>query len=40
MGRAAAPRPSSTMLGAFAEFERPKIMERTTRARLHRLRMG
>src|SRR5271166_3276211 len=29
-----------TMLGAFAEFERAKIIERTTRGRLHRLRMG
>ena len=29
-----------TMLGAFAEFERAKIMERMTRGRLHRLRMG
>jgi site-specific DNA recombinase len=29
-----------TMLGAFSEFERAKIMERTTRGRLHRLRMG
>jgi site-specific DNA recombinase len=28
------------MPGAFAEFERPKIMERTTRGRLRRLRMG
>jgi site-specific DNA recombinase len=28
------------MLGAFAEFERAKIIERTTRGRLHRLRMG
>jgi site-specific DNA recombinase len=27
-----------TMLGAFAEFERAKIIERTTRGRLHRLR--
>jgi site-specific DNA recombinase len=34
------PRSSSTMPGAFAEFERPKIMERTTRGRLRRLRMG
>ena len=29
-----------TMLGAFAEFERAKIIERTTRGRLHRLRRG
>jgi DNA invertase Pin-like site-specific DNA recombinase len=29
-----------TMLGAFAEYERAKIMERMTRGRLHRLRMG
>jgi site-specific DNA recombinase len=29
-----------TMLGAFAEFKRAKIIERTTRGRLHRLRMG
>jgi DNA invertase Pin-like site-specific DNA recombinase len=29
-----------TMLDAFAEFERAKIIERTTRGRLHRLRMG
>src|SRR5215831_7810982 len=29
-----------TMLGPFAEFERAKIIERTTRGRLHRLRMG
>jgi site-specific DNA recombinase len=29
-----------TMLGAFAEFERAKIIERTSRGRLHRLRMG
>jgi site-specific DNA recombinase len=29
-----------TMLGAFAEFERAKIIERTTRGRLYRLRMG
>jgi site-specific DNA recombinase len=29
-----------TMLGAFAEFERAKIIERTTRGRLHRLRQG
>jgi site-specific DNA recombinase len=29
-----------TMLGAFAEFERAKIIERTTRGRLHRLRLG
>src|SRR5215471_205485 len=29
-----------TMLGAFSEFERAKIIERTTRGRLHRLRMG
>src|SRR6516165_6862028 len=29
-----------TMLGAFAEFERAKIMERMGRGRLHRLRMG
>jgi hypothetical protein len=27
-----------TMLGAFSEFERAKIIERTTRGRLHRLR--
>src|SRR5712672_1022473 len=31
---------SLTMFGAFAEFERAKIIERTTRGRLHRLRMG
>ena len=29
-----------TMLGAFSEFERAKIIERTTRGRLHRLRKG
>ena len=29
-----------TMLGAFSEFERAKIIERTTRGRLRRLRMG
>jgi len=29
-----------TMLGAFAEFERAKIYRRTSRGRLHRLRMG
>jgi site-specific DNA recombinase len=29
-----------TMLGAFAEFERAKIMERMMRGKLHRLRMG
>src|SRR5215470_10325373 len=29
-----------TMLGAFAEFERAKIMERMVRGRLHRLRTG
>src|SRR5215468_9006011 len=29
-----------TMLGAFSEFERAKIIERTTRGRLHRLRIG
>jgi site-specific DNA recombinase len=29
-----------TMLGAFSAFERAKIIERTTRGRLHRLRMG
>jgi site-specific DNA recombinase len=29
-----------TMLGAFSEFERAKIVERTTRGRLHRVRMG
>src|SRR5215471_641658 len=29
-----------TMLGAFSEFERAKLIERTTRGRLHRLRMG
>lgn len=29
-----------TMLGAFAEFERARIIERTTRGRLRRLRMG
>jgi site-specific DNA recombinase len=29
-----------TMLGAFSEFERAKIIERTSRGRLHRLRMG
>ena len=28
------------MLGVFAEYERAKIIERTTRGRLHRLRMG
>jgi site-specific DNA recombinase len=28
-----------TMLGAFSEFERAKIIERTTRGRLHRLRL-
>ena len=28
------------MLGAFAEFERAKIMERMMRGKLHRLRMG
>src|SRR5262249_22004880 len=28
------------MLGAFAEFERARIMERMMRGRLHRLRMG
>jgi site-specific DNA recombinase len=28
------------MLGAFAEFERAKIIVRTTRGRLRRLRMG
>ena len=28
------------MLGAFAEFERAKIIERMMRGRLHRLRMG
>jgi site-specific DNA recombinase len=28
------------MLGAFAEYERAKIMERMGRGRLHRLRMG
>ena len=28
------------MLGIFAEYERAKIIERTTRGRLHRLRMG
>jgi DNA invertase Pin-like site-specific DNA recombinase len=28
------------MFGAFAEFERAKIIERTTRGRLHRLRRG
>jgi hypothetical protein len=27
-------------LGAVAELERAKIIERTTRGRLHRLRMG
>jgi site-specific DNA recombinase len=29
-----------TVLGAVAESERAKIIERTTRGRLHRLRMG
>ena len=29
-----------TVMGAAAEFERAKIIERTTRGRLHRLRMG
>jgi site-specific DNA recombinase len=29
-----------TVLGAVAELERAKIVERTTRGRLHRLRMG
>jgi len=29
-----------TMLGAFAEFGRATMIERTTRGRLHRLRMG
>jgi site-specific DNA recombinase len=29
-----------TVLGAVAEFERAKIMERTTRGRLHKLRRG
>ena len=29
-----------TMLGAFSEFERAKIIERYTRGRLHKLRMG
>jgi hypothetical protein len=28
------------MLGAFPEFERAKIIERTTRGRLHWLRHG
>jgi site-specific DNA recombinase len=28
------------LLGLFSEYERDKIMERTTRGRLHRLRMG
>jgi site-specific DNA recombinase len=28
------------MLGVFSEYERAKIIERTTRGRLHRLRMG
>jgi site-specific DNA recombinase len=28
------------MLGIFSEFERAKIVERTTRGRLHKLRMG
>jgi site-specific DNA recombinase len=28
------------MLGVFSEFERAKIIERTTRGRLHKLRMG
>ena len=28
------------MLGVFSEYERAKIMERMTRGRLHRLRMG
>ena len=30
----------ATVLGAVAELERAKIIERTTRGRLHRLRMG
>ena len=29
-----------TMLGAFAEFERAKILERTMRGRMHRIRSG
>jgi hypothetical protein len=29
-----------TMLGAFAVFERAKFIERTSRGRFHRLRMG
>jgi site-specific DNA recombinase len=29
-----------TMLGAFAEFERAKIIERMMRGKLHRLRQG
>src|SRR5262249_41100900 len=29
-----------TMLGAFSEFQRAKIIEQTTRGRLHRLRKG
>jgi DNA invertase Pin-like site-specific DNA recombinase len=29
-----------TMLSAFSEYERAKFIERTTRGRLHRLRMG
>ena len=28
------------MLGAFSEFEWAKIIERNTRGRLHKLRMG
>jgi hypothetical protein len=40
-GVAADPWPvRSTALGAVAELERAKIIERTTRGRLHRLRMG
>ena len=31
---------SLTMFGAFAEFERAKIMERSKRGKLHRLRSG
>ena len=35
-----APRRTLLPLGAVAELERAKIIERTTRGRLHRLRMG
>ena len=34
------PRRTLLPLGAVAELERAKIIERTTRGRLHRLRMG